>query len=308
MPLTTQTRGYKGRGDFVVKPRGAGRPFLLGNVTTVTEAIEVERDSRQNFRTAAGGELDVTETVSSFTFEATVDDITPRNIALAFAGTAMELATGVVTDEAVSAWPSVPAAFRYIPDPAIAPVVEIAATEAPATDTAYAVGDTVLEGGRGYLCVVAGTSGSSAPSWATDLSRFTDGDVTWKDLGTVALTADTDYTVTPHGVQLLASAEARADGDLAIPLSVDYTRNAQWIIQALVASAEEFGIDWNGLNSVDGGNPATCRYHRVKFSPTSGFSRHGGDDFSTLTISGTVLSDESIEGAGLSQFQELVMI
>ena len=65
---------------------------------------------------------------------------------------------------------------------------------------------------------------------------------------------------------------------------------------------------WEGLNAVDGGNPLHATYFRVKLSPTSGFQRHGGDDFAELTLSGTVLSDDTRTGAGLSKFVEMAMI
>lgn len=58
---------------------------------------------------------------------------------------------------------------------------------AHATATAYAVGDIVRpSSGNGhlYLCIVAGTSAGSAPTWPT-VSRqtVTDGTVTWAEIG-----------------------------------------------------------------------------------------------------------------------------
>lgn len=58
---------------------------------------------------------------------------------------------------------------------------------AAATSTAYAVGDIVRpSAGNGhlYMCIVAGTSGGSAPTWPT-VSRqtVTDGTVTWAEIG-----------------------------------------------------------------------------------------------------------------------------
>ena len=56
------------------------------------------------------------------------------------------------------------------------------------------------------------------------------------------------------------------------------------------------------------GRQQLIMYFRVKLSPTSGFQRHGGDDFAELTLSGTVLADEGRTGAGLSKFVEMAMI
>lgn len=308
MPRVSTTRGYKGRGRFVLRPLAGGRPFEIGNVTEVNETIEVERTSRQNYQDAAGGELDVSETVSSYTLEMTVDDITPENMAIAFAGLANQITPAAVTGEALNVWLGVVAAFAYLPDPAVDPSVVIAATESRSDSTAYAVGDTVLEGGRAYLAVVAGTSDASPPVFPDNLGTVTDGTVTWKDLGEPALVKDTDYTVTPHGIQMLAATAARFYEELPIPLTVGYTSNPQYLIEALTASAAEFEVIWQGLNSVDGGNPMTGRYFRTKFSPTSGFNRSGGDDFASLALSATVLSDETRVGDGLSKFVQLAMI
>lgn len=57
-----------------------------------------------------------------------------------------------------------------------------------AASTAYAVGDIVhplVTNGHLYICVVAGTSNSSAPSWSTvHRAAVTDNSVTWAEFGT----------------------------------------------------------------------------------------------------------------------------
>lgn len=251
--LNSTTRGYKGRGRFTLRPLAGGRPFELGNVVTLDESIEVDRTGRQNYQDAAGGELDVEETITSFTFEATADDISPRNIALAFRGTATEQATAPVSAEAHDAWAGHRIAFNLLPDPAES--VSVVDPSGPTT-----------------------------------------------------LTEGTDYERTANGIVILDTTTLTFTDDDPIALEIDYTPNPQYLIQALVGSGEEYEVIWHGLNAVDGGNPITSRYFRVKFSPTSGFSRHGGDDFGQLTLSGTVLADESRVGAGLSKYVETAMI
>lgn len=255
MAIESTTRGYKGRGRFTLRPLAGGKPFELGNVVELNESIEVERSGRANFQNAAGGELDVEETISSYTFEATADDISPQNIALAFRGTSEELATQSVTDEAVETWSNVRVAFKYLPDP----------------------DQTVT--------------------------------VTLDDVGNTPLVEDTDYVRTAHGLLILeGAANITFTADDPTTVLVSYERNPQYLIQALVTGGAEYEVIWHGLNSVDGGNPITSRYFRVKFSPTSGYGRHGGDDFAQLSLSGTVLADESRVGAGESQYVETVMI
>jgi hypothetical protein len=66
-----------------------------------------------------------------------------------------------------------------------------ARASAHATSTAYTVGANVISStinGRLYRCIVAGTSGASAPSWplagaGRTGQRITDGTATWEDMG-----------------------------------------------------------------------------------------------------------------------------
>ncbi len=308
MSLETGTRGYKGRGEFILRPLSGGRPFNLGNATSFSESIEVGRSGRANLKNVAGGELDVEEVINSYTFEVAVDDISPEMLALGLRGTAAQVAESTITDEPQNAWAGVQQGLTFLPDPSNPVVVTIDASSAWAASTAYAVGDTVVSGARAYLAVVAGDSDSSEPTWPADLSTVVDNEVTWKDLGLTALIEDTDFSRTPHGIRILSTQSDRFHQELSIPLLCDYTRNPQYLIQALVGAGLEYQMEWHGLNSIDSGNPMMGRYFRVKFSPTSGFSRHGGDDFSSLSLSGTCLADESRVGAGESQYAETLMI
>lgn len=308
MARQSSTRGYKGRGRFTVRRRAGGRPFELGNCVSLTENFETARDGRQDFQDVAGGELDVDERIESFTFEAQVDDITPMNQALAQLGSLESIASASVSDELQDAWADHRVAFRYLPDPDESITVEIHSSTTHDTETEFEVGETITQGGRVYLCVVGGETGAVAPSFPDDFSTVSDGEVTWKDLGEPALAADTEYTRTPHGIRVLEAAAQRFHEELPIPLEVGYTRNPQYLIQALVASGDEYEIIWHGLNAIDGGNPITRRYFRVRFSPTSGFVSHGGEDFASLTLTGTVLADETRTGPGESRFAETAMI
>lgn len=308
MARVSSTRGYKGRGRFTLNPLAGGRPFEVGNVVTLSETIESERNARANNQDVGGGELDVDEFISSVTFELIANDITPQNIALGLRGSFEELATGAITEEAHEIWSGLRIAFKYLPDPTVAATAAIVATQTHATEKAIAKGDVIIESTRAYIATVAGTTAASAPTFPTDLTTVVDGTVTWKDCGPATLTADTDFTATPHGLLMMPAADGRFADDLGLPIEVGYTRNPQWLIQALVNSGEEYEMIYHGLNAVDSGNPMVGRYFRVKFSPTSGFNRHGGDDFAELTLTGTVLEDSTRVGAGLSKYMEFSMI
>jgi hypothetical protein len=310
MALQSETRGYQGRGRFILKPIGGGRPFELGNVTSFTETIEIDRQSRQDYTSAAGGELDVTERVTGFTFEATCNDITPRNIAAGFLAVADELGAQEIADEQQESYSGSRVGFRYLPDPDQTITVAIDASAAWQASTAYAVGDLIVDTSRAYMATTAGTSDAVEPTWPTDLSTVNDGTVVWTDLGPVALTIDEDFDRTPHGIRIKDTPAniAYPTADTMIPLTITYQRNPQHMIQALSAAQQLYELRWEGLNAVDGGNPLHATYFRVKLSPTSGFQRHGGDDFAELTLSGTVLADDTRTGAGLSKYSEMAMI
>lgn len=64
--------------------------------------------------------------------------------------------------------------------------------------TAYTLGAykiPAVANGHFYKVTLAGTSGSSAPTWPTDGSTVVDGTVTWQDMGTIIAAAETDYVI-----------------------------------------------------------------------------------------------------------------
>lgn len=308
MPIVSLTRGFKGRAIVNVRPRdGIGRKFRLGNTTAVTENVEVERTSRQNFQTSGGGELDVDEAITSITVNLTVDDIKPETIAIGMRGEYEKLLSAAVTNEAHQAWSRERVSFTQIPDPDVAVTVAIAATAAWAATTAYAKGALVLKTGRAYLATVAGTSAGVEPTWPTNLGTVVDGTVTWRDLGVVALTLDTHFARTKQGVEFIAGGDALFIDDIALPITVGYTRNAQYVIQAFVNSGTEFEIEIDGENSADSGAPNIVRYFRGKFSPMSGFNRVGAE-FASMNLIMTLLEDPTRTGTGKSKYMEVAMV
>lgn len=310
MALQSVTRGYKGRGRFILKPIGGGRPFELGNVTGFTESIDVDRQSRQDYTTAAGGELDVDENVSAFTFEATCNDITPKNIAAGFLANLEKIGAQSVTDEVVESWSGTRVGFRYLPDPDQTVSITVADDTAWTATTTVAAGAVLVDTTEAYLATTGGETGATEPTWPSANGTVTDGSVVWQHIGAATLVAGDDYDRTPHGIRVKDAPVniAYPDDETMVPLKATYERNPQYLIQALAASQQVFELRWEGLNSVDRGNPLHATYFRVKLSPTSGFQRHGGDDFAELTLSGTVLSDDTRTGEGLSKFVEMAMI
>jgi hypothetical protein len=131
-----------------------------------------------------------------------------------------------------------------------------------------------------------------------------DEDMVVKDVtDAITYVEDTDYTRTASG--LIPIAGGGIDDDDVIHVS--YTSQKEDLVEALVNSAQEFDLFFEGLNEVDSGTPVFVRAYRVKFSPTSGTDLVS-DDFGALAISFKVLKDTAITGAGLSQYLQTRMV
>lgn len=304
MPIVSRTRGFQGRARVNLTPLTGGRKFQLGNTSGLTENIEVERTSRPNFQETGGGELDVLESISSMTVNMTVDDIKPETIAIGLRADLKRLIAEPVAAEAHAAWSGERVTFKYLPDPDVDVTVSLSGgTWAAETD--FAVGATVIKTGQAYRAIVAGTSDEIEPDWPTDGGTETDGTVTWKHIGPVALPT-TAWARTKHGIQFTPAGDAlfpQPDAPLAIV--VGYTRSPQYAIQALMNSGEEFTVEVEGENAADRGVPNIVRYFRGKFSPTSGFPRIGAE-FASMELVFTLLEDSTRVGAGDSKYMEIL--
>ena len=114
--------------------------------------------------------------------------------------------------------------------------------------------------------------------------------------------APADYTVSGGGITIAdtISTATVISGDA---ITIDYTPKASMDVQALIASAPNVSIFFEGINSVDG-KYATVRLYNVKLGVASNVA-HIGEDFATLSLSFTVNKDTTVVGAGLSQFLKL---
>lgn len=111
---------------------------------------------------------------------------------------------------------------------------------------------------------------------------------------------DTDYTVSPAGITILAAGSINASD----PLLVDYTKKAVDVVEALTASGAEYQVVLDGLNEAQSGTAVVVDMHRVKFGPAADLSLIG-DEFAELVLSADVLADTTITTSGLSQYLKI---
>ena len=188
-----------------------------------------------------------------------------------------------------------------------------------AASTAYTAGETISPPGANghiYQCTVAGTSGATPPgSWPTDGSTFTDGGVTWQDMGTqttintTALTFDSTGKLTsPTGNVSGITAGGLADGASALNFTWDLynTSNAPLLTQVASASTTsdtlQNGYGSGALNNYTIGSDGTItgsfsngrtaalgQIALANFANTQGLERVGNSDFSATLASGAAV-------------------
>lgn len=300
MSLVSTTRSYIGKGPIYARKRTGGLGLLpIGNCSALSFAITEDIKTLPDYTNAGGGTKDTLRRVTKV--EGTMDarDFSPSNLALALRGQVTTEGTASISAEAHTAYTSAFVAFEHIKDSGASVTPVIAVSAARASTTAYAKGDCILASSVVYQCTAAGTSGGGAPTYNTALgATTTDGSVVWTSRGAVLMVANTDYQIGNNGILILSAASRFA---LGLPITVAYTQNAAEILQALVTSATEYELYFDGLNEVDSGNPAPIKVHRITFGVTSGLPLIA-DDFGTLQIKFDVLQDATISGTGISQY------
>jgi len=107
----------------------------------------------------------------------------------------------------------------------------------------------------------------------------------------------TDFTVSPAGITVLAAGSIPVD----TALSIGYTPLGANVVQALITSPATYTVTFDGLNEADSGASVVIKAYKVQFGPTEDLA-FIADDFAELALTGDILLDETIVGAGLSQY------
>jgi len=271
---------------------------LVGNATK----LEIKPDGEVKEQLSKGrgtyGQVIATAMLPKpTTISVDLNQLDKNVLAMAFMGDVSEIneSSGSVADEVVTALTVgkyVSLAHRNLAEAGI-DVRKRDGEDAPdrAATTAYTLGAFVVPAtpnGHYYRCTVAGTTGSSVPTFPTNGTTVTDGTVTWVDMGLIEMVAGTDFDV-HYRLGMLAPLE----GGSILPgnvLLMDYTHNA--VSGSRIKGATQPTIKarlvLDGQNYVDG-KDNLVEIYEAQLKPTSSVDWLA-DDFSALTLEGTLVT------------------
>jgi hypothetical protein len=108
-----------------------------------------------------------------------------------------------------------------------------------------------------------------------------------------------DYVVSPGGITIASTitTEGVSAGDT---ITIGYTPQASYDIQAMINTAPEVSLFFEGFNR-NTGKYRTARFYRVKLGVASSVENIG-TNYVNLPVTGEVIKDETITGEGLSQY------
>jgi hypothetical protein len=137
---------------------------------------------------------------------------------------------------------------------------------------------------------------------ALTMTTFLATSITTVKKGATTLTVGTDYEVVPGGVIMLAGGpNSIVTGD---DILITYTKAASDVIQAITNAGKEYEMVFDGLNEARSGKRTRVRVHRVKVGAAQDLGLIG-DEYAALEVTGKILKDTAITGAGLSQYVKI---
>lgn len=293
---------YLGSGKVYAREIGgsAGHIFL-GNCSAMNFAVTEDTKELKDFTQPGGGTYNEVKRVSAVEASGTMHDLNAANLARHLYGAASAITTGAISNEAITVYPDAFTPLAYLPATSPAPVVTLGdGAAARANTTAYALGAYVVPAsanGFYYKATAAGTSAGTVPTYPTTVGgTVTDGTVTWTCAGKVSPVADTDYEVRSGGIFFYAGKVLAGEA-----AQVDYTKVAADLVQALVASAKEYEIVFDGLNEARSGKRTRITAYRVKAGALANLALIG-EEYAAIEWTGKLLKDTSKTGVGISQY------
>lgn len=299
---------YLGSGRIYVEEIGAAvpaGPIELGNCSALSLAVNEETKESKDYTQPGGGTFNEVRRISSVEMQVTQAELKPDGLARALYGAVTAIASSVVVGEARTVYPDAYVPFANLPlttpVPTIVPAQATAAARANTTPYALnAYYQPAVANGYYYKVTTAGTSAAAPPTFPVLVgATVVDGTATVTCAGKIAVVAGVDYELRAGGLLTLPGATIAGE-----VWTVGYTRAAIDLVQALVNSAREYKVIFDGLNEARSGKRTRITAYRVKLGAAQNISLIG-DDYASLEVTGKLLKDTTITGAGLSQYVKI---
>jgi hypothetical protein len=301
-----QNYTYLGSGKAYLREVGAAAGFLeVGNCSQLRIDVNEDVKEMKDYTQVGGGQYNEVRRIQSVQVAMILHDLHPTNLARALFGGTASVASAAVTAQALGAG----YINAFLPFPALAqaspaPVIKASNGTAAVTrvnTTAYTVGQYLIPAAPNsyyYKVTTAGTSAAAPPIFPTvPGTTVTDGTAVLTCMGLLTLVINTDYDLRSNGVFLLTGAQVTSGETF----TADFTKTAADVIQALIASAKDYELYFDGLNEGRTGKQAIVDVYRVKMGASKAISLIG-DDFAALEVTGRSLKDITKIGAGVSQY------
>lgn len=290
---------YIGVGNTYLRDRSSSLGLIPGgNVSKVDFKVNEETKESPDYTQGGGGTFNEVRRIKSVEVSITFTELNAANIARGAYGEVTTVASSAVTGEAVTVYPGALAKFASMPLSSVVPTITTPTTTARANATLYALNAYVVPAtanGYYYKATTGGTSAASIPTYPTTIGQtVTDGTVVWTCAGKSAPVAGTDYEVRGLGLFIINSLAGEV-------WTVNYTKAAVDVIQALVNSGKEYEFVFDGLNEARSGKKTAVEAFRVKLGAFDNLSWIG-DDYASVTLTGKILKDTTKTGVGISQY------
>jgi hypothetical protein len=300
---------YIGVGKVSIRVAGSSAPLRhIGNVSALSFDVTEDVKELKDYTQAGGGTYNEVRRVSSVEASMTLHDLSPENLGVVLFGDVNAIVAGSVSNEAHTIYLGGLVKTTY-PINTASSVTVTAGDDAVtrANSTAYNLGDYIVPATPNdyyYKVTTAGTTAGSPPTFGTTVGgTTTDGTATLTCMGKTTLVANTDYSVTAGGIYIESDAAA-TDGEA---IEVDYTKAAGSEVEALLNSAQEYEIVFDGLNEARSGKAVIVHVFRQKIGAAQNLGLIG-EDYAALEVSGKVLKDTTKNGTTVSQYFKVQVV
>ncbi len=323
MALNTCGCSYVGKGRIYLRNKTRNGQFeFIGNASDLAITVETNELNLPDNTVLGGGDCDSITRIDSVGVNFTAFNLCSDVLAIGFRGDVTDVNATSVLDELVQGidastncvlakFASLPSAINDVtsaegidPDSIIITnpgsgysAGNVIAVPGTGTDATVTVGAVDASGGITEVTVSQPGQGFTG-GVTLDLTGIGDGlaTVTATPFPAATFVAEVDYTISSSGLVALDTGSIGKNS-----LLVDYDREDQCVMEALINSGDVYELSFEGLNESKSGSAVVVDIYCVKFDPAAELGLIA-DEYGSLAFTGTVLSDPSKSGANISKF------